>query len=399
MPISFQCPHCRVRMQLPDKFAGIEAKCPSCGNAVTITGGSTKPPVNTAANEQEDLSGWYRKMKGTEESTTPKSSLDEIHRDTKVDVSEIVTRWDENSPVQEERSSHPPELAPEKFPSTVTKRTPSTRARTTPRREEYEEEEPRRSSNMPAIIVVVGIVVVGGIVALVIGMSGGGGTDNVTPTPAAVGSASPVSGSQQPGESATPVPSGSSEVSATPTPAPTPTKALTPEEQADRLVAMGDDAKGRLDLEAAADYYEQAVAVDGKRFEVWKKLIECYLKQSKKDKALESIGKAIVALGQNAELLQMKFDILCEDQESIKDALDTGEQLVKLLNGDAKIGVLRQLFLSAMLTGRSTKSKQFLDRAWGYLEQMGSSIDKDEFEQYKENLKEAYDDAGEKAPF
>ncbi|MCS7305211.1 MAG: zinc-ribbon domain-containing protein [Thermoguttaceae bacterium] len=44
MPIDFRCPICTKLLRVPDGAAGRQAKCPACGNVITIAGGSPAAP-------------------------------------------------------------------------------------------------------------------------------------------------------------------------------------------------------------------------------------------------------------------------------------------------------------------------------------------------------------------
>src|SRR5262245_22833586 len=53
MPISFDCPSCRVRMTLPDQYAGQKARCKACGHKLIVP---AAPQPNSAPSSAGDES-------------------------------------------------------------------------------------------------------------------------------------------------------------------------------------------------------------------------------------------------------------------------------------------------------------------------------------------------------
>ncbi len=381
MPIKFTCPHCRVSMTIPDTFAGKRAKCPACGNPITIPG----EPAGDAPDKtvSRELGDWYRKMTG-EGAAAPRSALDELHRDTEVDVSEVVTRWDE----EEDDDSWTHESEPAAAPPRRRSAPPPPRRRRPPADEEEDS-----GANM--LLIGGGIAFLLLIVVVVVVLTKGSSpAPQQTPAgPNAALSAAPAATQTAPAQ--TPP----AAASPTPTPSPTVEKTPSPEELAKRNLAYGDDAYGRFDYAKAADYYSKYLEFDPKDAGVWKKLIECYQKLGRNDKALEAVDKAVENLGADAELLRLRVDLQVE-LEKLDAAFQTYEQLLeKLTDRDDRMNLLLEMFNMALTYGSDKPSKEYLDKAWMYLQKLKEYIDSDEFEDYKTTLKEAYESAGFNAPF
>ena len=172
MPISFVCPHCHTKMSIPDKFKGVDTKCPACGEPITITGEPVPKPVQPEKVDVSDAStAWYSKMTG-EYNAADKTALDEIHRDVDVDVSEIVTRWDGSSDdkgdFKQSSFARPdavsPALTPKRKGSPSSGRVRHNRPHSRTRNSELDIEE--SSGKMKLYALVAGLIIVAGIVAI-----------------------------------------------------------------------------------------------------------------------------------------------------------------------------------------------------------------------------------------
>ncbi|GAB4153210.1 MAG: hypothetical protein Kow00107_03630 [Planctomycetota bacterium] len=394
MAISFKCPHCKVKMSLPDKFAGAQAACPACGKPIQIPGQTPTQQLKQGGQVGAELSDWYRRMTG-EDAAAKKSALDELHRDTNVDVSEVVTRWDEDDYSEETETSRSgrreiPVDSPTRSSSSrraIEQRGRGDRPSARRSRDDYE----GTGNNGLIIAAVVALIVVVGGIGAFFALSGG---DNPQPT------ATPAVGnSSEP----TPVPSGTETAagtSAEPSPevSKTPEKTLSLEEMAQKYLEYGNDSKARLAYEEAADYFLKYLEVNPKDSEVWMKVIECYENLRKPDKVSECIDKALAALGDVKELYAKKADILTQ-KEDYDNAFVAYDKLLTLVGVDEKQSILEEVFLLATTAGTNRSSKPYLDKAYEYLKQLKDLVDSETYEMYKQGLADAYQQIGQQAPF
>jgi tetratricopeptide (TPR) repeat protein len=221
--------------------------------------------------------------------------------------------------------------------------------------------------------------------------NGGGG--NGGPGPVVSGQSD--SGTPQSGNSG----SGSTSVTEkTPEPTPTPTKTLSPEEQAQRELDYGIDAFGRLDYKAAADYFKKYLEFKPDSEEAWTKLITCYERLRENDKLIEAIEAANKALGDKKELWE-KLASIYTQAENYDKAFDAYDKYISLSAAGDKQGILEEVFFLAVTAGTQRQSKPYLDKGWAYLQQLKAMVDQETFDLYKENLKSAYGEIGQQAPF
>ncbi len=397
MPISFTCPHCKVKMTVPDKFAGVKTKCPTCAEPIVI---SDIPPVQAEAPKPQQSGGsrdWYDKMTGGDEGS--KSSLDKIHRDTNVDLSEFVTRWTgdeedggEPEPESSRRSgrSTPPPAASRQSRAAFSDDRPA------PRRAQQPQPAPVSSGSI--VFFAGGIIVV--IVVVLVLLFAFKKTPPVEPTPTTVAQTdSSGSSSSNPTASAEPGLTGTStEGTPAPTPEKTEVKTANPEELAKKDLARANDAFDRFEFSEAASYYKKYLQHDSKNKEVWLKYIDCQVRMKNKIDALTIIEEAIKNVGDTYDILRIKVNLELELNRT-EDGIASYDRLLAVAPEGEKESLLLEMFQFTLMQGEDKRSKELLDKSWSCLQALKKYITEDDFNTYKEALKDAYGNAGHNAPF
>ena len=52
MPLEIQCPHCRRKFRVPEKYAGKRVKCPQCEGTIGIPAAGGPPSEGTVSGQE-----------------------------------------------------------------------------------------------------------------------------------------------------------------------------------------------------------------------------------------------------------------------------------------------------------------------------------------------------------
>ena len=394
MPISFTCPHCKVKMTVPDKFAGVKTKCPSCSEPIIISdlAPAAPQPAQPApqAPQQKESRDWYDKMTGSDEGT--KNSLDKMHRDTNVDLSEFVTRWTGEEDGIEELEPETRKRPSKSMPAATRQSRQSSESRSGQRHTSADAPPP--SSNVVFFVGGIVVVLVVVVVLMFVFKKEQPKENN--------NNSSAVTESPEPGNpevSSQPKVSGSSvEPTPTATPEPTEKKTASPEDTAKKDLAFANDAFDRFEFANAIRLYKKYLEFDSKNEEVWLRLVECHVRTKNKVDALETIAEAIKNVGETYKILRIEVDLEME-LERLDEGIATYDKLVKIAPEDEKESLLLEVFQMLLMQGEERKSKEMLDKAWEYLQMLKPYMSEEDNTFYKETLKEAFGNAGFNAPF